>query len=95
MAEVDPDDYQDKSHDAVRHPSHYDLPAPMPVVQCIDAIFAAGWGEAFCKGNALKYMTRAGKKDSVTELEDTKKARTYINFWINYLETGHPRRVET
>ncbi len=44
-----------------------------------------GW-VAFCLGNALKYMFRAGRKDPATTLEDLKKARTYIDQAIERAE---------
>ena len=88
------DDYRHPSHDAVRHPAHYDIPgAGMEVEQSIDVIFSLGWGEGFCKGNALKYLTREGNKEGEEDIKDAKKARTYVDFWINFLETGHPRRL--
>lgn len=34
---------------------------------------------AFCLGNVIKYVSRAGKKDISTELEDLKKAQWYLN----------------
>lgn len=61
--------------DNVNHPSHY-----QGSVECIDAIKASMSEEefiAFCKGNAMKYMWRAGKKGDA--LEDFKKAQFYID----------------
>lgn len=60
--------------DNVNHPSHYNLGG----IEVIDAIEAWGFGEGFNRGNAIKYIARAGKKDPETELEDLKKARWYI-----------------
>ena len=40
----------------------------------------------FCRGNAVKYIARAGIKNSATELEDLKKAQWYINREIARLE---------
>ena len=60
--------------EAVNHPDHYggdDNP-----YEAIKVIEAAGWGEGFNRGNALKYLLRAGKKGS--EVEDLRKARWYI-----------------
>lgn len=37
----------------------------------------------FCKGNAIKYIWRAGEKDD--EIQDLKKARWYINREIQRL----------
>ena len=63
--------------DAVDHPSHY----TSGDIECIDAIRSALGDEcfkAFCRGNAIKYLWRAGKKDGSPEKEDLKKARWYI-----------------
>lgn len=39
----------------------------------------------FCLGNAIKYIWRAGLKDSTTTVEDLKKAKWYINNEIDRL----------
>ena len=60
--------------DAVNHPSHY----------------AEGWSNGaevidiaenlnFNRGNAVKYICRAGRKSKDTEAEDLRKAAWYIN----------------
>lgn len=60
--------------DAVNHPSHY----------------AEGWSNGaeviditenlnFNRGNAVKYIARAGRKDARKLIEDLKKARWYID----------------
>lgn len=49
---------------------------------------------AFCQyhdlgfdvGNAIKYVTRAGKKDKTKEIEDLTKAMQYIKRRIQWLE---------
>ena len=53
-------------------------------VEVIDAIEA--WGLNFHRGNAIKYIARAGKKNKETEIEDLKKADWYINREIQRLE---------
>jgi tRNA dimethylallyltransferase len=40
----------------------------------------------FCRGNAVKYLCRAGLKDPEKELEDLKKARWYVDREISRLE---------
>jgi len=67
--------------DAVEHPSHYNMGG----IEVIDAIEAWGFGEGFNRGNAIKYIARAGRKDPETELEDLRKARWYINEEIQRL----------
>lgn len=60
--------------DAVNRPSHY----------------AEGWSNGaeviditenlnFNRGNAVKYIARAGRKDAMKVIEDLKKARWYLN----------------
>ncbi|WP_280485403.1 DUF3310 domain-containing protein [Nocardia cyriacigeorgica] len=67
--------------DNINHPSHY----------------ADGWSNgaeviditenlSFNRGNAVKYLARAGKKDPDRELEDLKKARWYVEREIQRLE---------
>lgn len=63
----------DPTGSAVDHPNHYggkDNP-----YECIKVIEA--WGLGFNLGNLLKYVSRAGKKDSL--VEDLKKARWYLD----------------
>jgi len=66
----------------VAHPDHYQMGG----IEVIDAIEAWGFGEGFNKGNAIKYIARAGRKDPLKEVEDLKKARQYIDFEIARLE---------
>lgn len=40
----------------------------------------------FCRGNAVKYIARAGLKDPDKELEDLQKAAWYINREINRIK---------
>ena len=40
----------------------------------------------FCIGNAIKYLWRAGLKDSSKEIEDLEKAIWYINMKIQTLK---------
>lgn len=71
--------------DMVNHPSHYTQGG----IECIDCIKSATVGkvgiEAFCVGNAIKYLFRYEEKNGV---EDVKKARWYINRLIEELENG-------
>lgn len=65
----------------VEHPSHYNMGG----IEVIDAIEAWGFGEGFNRGNAIKYIARAGRKDPAKEIEDLKKARWYIDAEIDRL----------
>ena len=66
--------------DTVNHPTHYNVGR----IEVIDVIEAWGLGEGFNRGNAIKYIARAGHKDS--EIEDLKKAAWYIQREIERLE---------
>ena len=71
--------------DMVNHPSHY----TQGCIECIDCIKSATVGkagiEAFCVGNAIKYLWRYEEKNGI---EDVKKARWYIDRLIKELENG-------
>ena len=71
--------------DMVNHPSHYTQGG----IECIDCIKSAIVGkvgiEAFCVGNAIKYLFRYEEKNGI---EDVKKARWYIDRLIKELENG-------
>ena len=55
-------------NDAVNHPSHY----TDGKIEVIEYIEDKGFG--YCLGNAIKYISRAGKKDPAKEVEDLRKA---------------------
>ena len=60
----------------VNSPAHYQTEEG---IECIDAIRAALTPEefkGFCKGNAIKYLWRAGKKDA--ENQEFAKAAYYV-----------------
>lgn len=59
--------------DAVNHPPHY----TSGNIETID--FIEDKALNFHRGNAVKYIVRAGKKDPEKEIEDLKKAAWYIN----------------
>ena len=40
---------------------------------------------SFCRGNAIKYLARAGRKDPATEVEDLLKAAWYVQREIERL----------
>ena len=71
--------------DMVNHPAHYTQGG----IECIDCIKSAIVGkvgiEAFCAGNAIKYLFRYEEKNGI---EDVKKARWYIDRLIKELENG-------
>lgn len=60
-------------NDPVNRPAHY----TDGKIEVIDFIEDKKLG--FCLGNAVKYISRAGKKDPEKEVEDLQKAAWYIN----------------
>lgn len=79
VADVKP---TDTMNDAVHHPSHYTLPGL--TIESVDVIRAVLTPEEFkgwCKGNALKYSLRAGRKDPTKEVQDLAKAGVFLS-WI-------------
>ena len=76
----------------VTHPPHYNSGK----VEVIEGIEAWGFGSGFCRGNAIKYIARAGKKDKKREIEDLEKAVWYIEREIEILKAKahgkNPRR---
>ena len=67
-------------HNNVNHPNHY----ANGRIEVIDFIEDKGLG--FHLGNAVKYISRAGRKDPARTVEDLQKAVWYINRQIERLE---------
>jgi hypothetical protein len=70
--------------ESIHHPLHYGGEAN--VYEAIKVIEA--WELNFCLGNTIKYISRAGKKSTMTELEDLKKALWYLQRHIDNLENS-------
>ena len=68
--------------DPVNHPSHY----TDGKIEVIDFIEDKKLG--FCLGNAVKYISRAGKKDPSKEIEDLEKAVWYVQRRIHELKNS-------
>ena len=71
-----------KKLDNVNHPAHYTTGK----IECIDYIEDKDFG--YHLGNAVKYITRAGKKDTNKTIEDLEKAVWYIKRYIKLLRKG-------
>ncbi|MFF5371360.1 DUF3310 domain-containing protein [Streptomyces sp. NPDC013187] len=68
--------------DTVNHPGHYTwLPNGIEVIDLTEHM-------NFNRGNAVKYLARAGRKTKATELEDLRKARWYIDREISRMENA-------
>jgi hypothetical protein len=65
-------------HDNVKRPKHYTShPSGIECIQVTEHM-------DFCRGNAIKYIWRAGEKGN--PIEDLQKARWYIEREIDLLE---------
>lgn len=67
-------------NDNVNHPSHY----TDGKIEVID--FIEDKGLNFHRGNAVKYIARAGKKEPAKEIEDLEKAVWYLQREIEKLK---------
>lgn len=67
---------KDQVNDVVNHPSHY-TDGKFETIEAIES-----WRLGYHLGNAVKYISRAGKKSKDTELEDLRKARWYIARYV-------------
>lgn len=70
----------DNKGDNVNHPAYYTDGS----IEASD--FIADKNLNFFRGNVVKYICRAGKKDPDKEIEDLKKAEWYLNREIDRLE---------
>ena len=59
--------------DSVNHPSHYNS-GKIEVIEAIE-----DWKLNYHRGNSVKYIARAGKKNPDKEIEDLQKAIWYLN----------------
>lgn len=67
-------------NDIINHPLHY-TDGKIEVIEFIE-----DKNLNYHKGNAIKYICRAGKKDPQKEIEDLQKAIWYINREIKNLK---------
>ena len=71
-----------KEDDPVNHPKHY-TDGRIEVIEYIE-----DKNLGFCLGNAIKYISRAGKKEKDKEIQDLRKAMWYIERRIYELENN-------
>jgi hypothetical protein len=74
--------------DNVNHPTHYNA-GKIEVIEAIE-----DWKLGFHRGNAVKYIARAGKKDAAKTIEDLEKAIWYIRREIALVKGNPPRPNE-
>jgi len=71
----------------VDHPSHYGGAAnPYEAIKVIRVWLGPTAAQGFTLGNAIKYISRAGKKRGESTLDDLKKARWYLDNEIAAIE---------
>lgn len=70
----------------VNHPSHYNS-GKIEVIEAIE-----DWKLGFHRGNAVKYIARAGRKDPSREIEDLQKAIWYLKREIELITAAKERR---
>lgn len=68
----------DVNHDAVNYPSHYTSYQGLEIIDLTEQL-------NFNRGNAVKYICRAGLKNKDTEIQDLEKASWYIQREIRRL----------
>ena len=73
-----PDVASKHASDPVLHPAHY-TSYPVEVIELTEHM-------NFCRGNAVKYIARAGLKDPAKEVEDLRKAVWYLEREISRVE---------
>lgn len=77
-----------QQHDAVQNPAHYAFSS----IEVIDAIEA--WNLNYHRGNCIKYVVRAGRKNPETEIEDLRKAVWYLGRELERLSKNLSAKVK-
>lgn len=72
-------------YEYVNHPKHYN-PGQYEAIKVIRA-----YNLNFAKGNAIKYILRAGNKPHQSQIQDLKKALWYIQNEIEAIEASNHR----
>jgi len=71
--------------DVVSHPSHYQLSNGIEVIDVIKGVLTPEQYKGYLKGNLIKYILRAGKKDN--EAQDLGKGNMYLEWLIGCLRS--------
>ena len=68
--------------DNINHPAHYGgADNTYEAIKVIEA-----WNLDFCLGNVVKYISRAGKKEGNSLIQDLEKAKWYLERRIQELK---------
>ena len=66
--------------DKINKPSHYELPGlNVEAIDVVRAVLGPDKFQGFCRGNEIKYLIRAERKNGVEDLE---KAQKYLSWEI-------------
>lgn len=76
-------------NDQVNHPTHYG--GENNIYEAIKVIEA--WQLGFCLGNTVKYISRAGKKETDKTIQDLEKAKWYLDREIARLKEDGNRTI--
>lgn len=79
--ETTPSSARNGGQDVVNEPGHYKFPNGAEVIDITRHL-------PFCEGNAVKYLTRAGRKAGNSRLQDLRKAEKYVKWAIENAEQG-------
>lgn len=72
------------NNDNIKSPKHYKLEGlNVESIEVIKSVLGQEGFKAFCKGNTIKYLIRAEKKNG---LEDYRKAKTYLDWFLKECE---------
>lgn len=75
--------------ESINHPPHYGGGEnPYETIKVIEA-----WDLNFRLGNAVKYLSRAGKKNDTDGVEDLRKAKWYLDREIETLDARRGREA--
>ena len=69
----------------INHPKHYSSKSGRDVIDWCEDFGLMSNAYVF---NVFKYLSRAGKKDNNSELQDALKAKVYIERYIDALKKG-------
>ena len=74
------------NNDNIKSPKHYKLEGlNVESIEVIKSVLGKEGFKSFCKGNTMKYLIRAEKKNG---LEDYRKAKTYLDWYLKEYEEG-------
>lgn len=72
------------NNDNIKSPKHYQLEGlNVGSIEVIKSVLGKEGFKSFCKGNILKYLIRAEKKNGT---EDYRKAKTYLDWFLKECE---------